>query len=51
MTQDGPPLDVNRIVDVLARHQVEYVLVGGVSTRLHGALRPTDDLDCMPERT
>ncbi len=51
MTRDGPPLDVNRIIDVLARHQVEYVLVGGVSTRLHGALRLTDDLDCMPERT
>lgn len=28
MTQDGPPLDVNRIVDALARHQVEYMLVG-----------------------
>ncbi len=51
MTTDGPPLDIDRILDVLARHHVEYLLVGGVSTRLHGAQRLTDDLDCIPERS
>lgn len=37
-----------RILEVLARHGVEYVLVGGLGARAHGATRPTSDIDCVP---
>lgn len=35
-----------RIVEVLARHGVEYLLCGGIAAQLHGAARPTYDFDC-----
>ncbi len=38
-------------MEVLARHRVEYVLVGGVAARLHGATRPTKDFDLCPRYT
>ena len=46
--RDNPPLDAERIVEVLDRHGVAYVLVGGVAARLHGATRLTEDLDLCP---
>ncbi len=36
---------------MLDRHHVDYLVVGGISTRLHGARRPTKDFDCLPERS
>ncbi|HEU5002391.1 MAG TPA: hypothetical protein VFW71_06390 [Actinomycetota bacterium] len=51
MSQDSAtaaPLDLRRIIEVLDRHDVEYVLVGGVAARLHGARRLTMDLDLCP---
>lgn len=45
---DEPPFDPDRIVDTLARHGVDYLLVGGMGARLHGATRLTKDLDCLP---
>lgn len=46
---DGPPpFDPDRLVETLARHGVEYLLVGGMGARLHGATRLTKDLDCLP---
>lgn len=47
---DGPPLDLRRVLDVLARHQVDYILVGGVAANAYGAARPTLDFDCLPRR-
>lgn len=44
---DGPPFDPDRIVDTLARHGVDYLLVGGMGARLHGATRLTKHLDCL----
>ena len=44
---DRPSLDVDRLVSVLARHEVEHLLVGGVATRLYGARRRTEDFDCL----
>jgi hypothetical protein len=41
--------DLQRITNALARHHVEYLLVGGIAARAYGALRPTYDVDCMPE--
>lgn len=46
--RDDPPLDAERIVEVLDRHGVAYVLVGGIAARLHGATRLTEDLDLCP---
>ncbi|WP_116996872.1 hypothetical protein [Desertimonas flava] len=45
---DGPPFDPDRLVETLARHDVDYLLVGGMGARLHGATRLTKDLDCLP---
>lgn len=38
-------------MEVLDRYGVEYLLVGGVSARIHGATRDTKDLDCLPRTT
>jgi len=45
-TAEGP--DLKRLADALARHDVEYILVGGIASRAHGAQRPTYDVDCLP---
>lgn len=45
---EGPPLNAERIVEVLERHRVEFVLVGGMAAQLHGATRETRDLDVCP---
>jgi hypothetical protein len=36
-------------MDAFARHDVEYLLVGGIASRAYGARRPTYDVDCLPE--
>ena len=51
MTTEHPHLDVDRLLDVLQRHDVAYLLVGGLSALARGATRPTDDFDCLPERS
>ncbi len=33
----GRELNVRRLVECLDRHQVEYLIVGGVGAQLHGA--------------
>jgi hypothetical protein len=48
---DAPPLDEARIVRTLDAHGVEYVLVGMLGARLHGATRRTKDFDFCPEIT
>lgn len=47
---DGPPHDLRRLIEVLDRHGVEYLLVGGAAANAHGATRPTDDADCVVRR-
>ena len=42
---DAPRFDEARIVQVLDRRGVAYVLVGGMGALLHGASRPTMDFD------
>jgi hypothetical protein len=39
------PFDPRELFKALARHQVEYVTVGGVAVQAHGAQRVTQDLD------
>jgi hypothetical protein len=42
------PLDLNRLLETLARHGVDYVAIGGVAVQVHGHRRTTMDLDLVP---
>jgi hypothetical protein len=42
------PFDIAGLLAVLARHEVDYVVIGGVATQVHGHPRTTMDLDLMP---
>lgn len=48
---DIAPLDPELLITTLARHGVEYVLIGAVAARLHGFPRTTADADITPART
>lgn len=43
------PLSVTALIEVLARHGVDYVVIGGVATQVHGHRRTTMDLDLTPD--
>jgi len=43
--------ELRGLLRLLADHQVNYVVVGGVGARLQGAPNITDDLDIVPEPT
>jgi hypothetical protein len=45
--RQGPALDLQRLIEVLDRHGVEVLVVGGVAALAYGARRPTRDLDCL----
>jgi hypothetical protein len=47
--QRARPLDVGRLLEALARHGVDYVVIGGVATQVHGHRRTTMDLDLTPD--
>lgn len=40
-----------KILDVLSEHRVDFVVIGGYAALLHGARRPTRDVDVTPERS
>ncbi len=44
------PFDPERIVTTLARHDVDYVLIGALAARLQGFPRVTTDADITPSR-
>jgi hypothetical protein len=44
------PFDPERLMVALARHEVQYVLVGAVAARLQGFPRLTADVDITPAR-
>ena len=44
------PLDPERLITVLARHGVDYILIGAMAARLHGFPRVTADADITPAR-
>jgi len=39
--------DLIKICNALETHEVEYVLVGGWALNIHGAIRPTEDIDLL----
>lgn len=41
-------LDAERIIEVLNRHEVDYVVIGGFAGVLYGSPRATEDLDITP---
>ncbi|HEX8690672.1 MAG TPA: hypothetical protein VF729_10570 [Solirubrobacterales bacterium] len=43
------PLDLSQLLATLARHGVDYVVIGGVATQVHGHRRTTMDLDLTPD--
>ena len=44
--------DPSRILEVLARHQVEFVVIGGFAAELYQApIPPTQDIDITPRLT
>jgi len=45
---DAAPFDPERMIGVLARHRVRYVLVGALAARLQGFPRLTADADIAP---
>jgi hypothetical protein len=45
------PFDPEAMFRVLARHEVAYVLVGGLAASLHGSPHVTTDVDITPERS
>jgi hypothetical protein len=46
---DDRLLDLGRLFEVLADHGVDYVVIGGVATQVHGHRRTTMDLDLTPD--
>jgi hypothetical protein len=48
---DAPPLDRGKVLAAVDRHQVDYVLVGGLACEAHGSTRQTKDLDLCPAWT
>lgn len=48
MNEPEAPLDAERILRVLAQHEVDYVLIGGLAVQTHGHVRTTNDADLIP---
>ncbi len=45
------PLNPFELTRALARHQVDYVLIGGVAMQVHGHVRTTRDIDLIADWT
>jgi hypothetical protein len=43
-------LDLPRIFEVLDRHNVAYILIGGLAAVYHGSPFPTEDVDIAPQK-
>ena len=50
MSVELPDLSPDDIFGALARHNVDYVVIGGVAAILHGAPYNTGDIDICPSR-
>lgn len=45
-----PSFDPERVLEVLHRHDVSFVLIGGLAAVAHGSPLPTTDVDLTPDR-
>jgi hypothetical protein len=48
---EPPPIDPLGILEVLVRHGVRFILIGGVAANIHGYPLPTEDVDITPDTT
>jgi hypothetical protein len=46
----GPSLKLRALVEVLDRHAVDFVVIGGVAGIIHGSAHPTYDFDILYAR-
>jgi hypothetical protein len=47
----APELDLHRLLEVLDRNGVGYVMIGGMAAVIHGSPFPTEDVDITPAPT
>jgi hypothetical protein len=47
VNRPNTPLDASELAATLNRHQVDYVVIGGVALQAHGHVRTTQDLDVV----
>lgn len=45
------PFDPVKLLDVLCKHNVRYVVIGGFAATAYGSHLPTTDIDITPERS
>lgn len=48
--ETAEPLDPVALLEVLLRHQVRFVVIGGIAAISHGYPLPTEDVDVTPSR-
>jgi predicted nucleotidyltransferase len=46
----GPPLKLSRLLEVLDRHAVDFIVIGGIAGIIHGSAHPTYDFDVLYAR-
>jgi len=46
----GPSLKLRKLLEVLERHVVDFIVIGGVAGLLHGSAYPTFDFDVLYAR-
>ncbi len=51
MADGGAALDPEALIRTLARHRVQYVLIGALGARMQGFPRVTADADVTPDRS
>jgi predicted nucleotidyltransferase len=44
-------ISIREVLETLARHRVEFIIVGGVAATIHGSARVTQDLDVVYARS
>jgi hypothetical protein len=49
--KNRPPIDIARAIDLLAGHEVEFIVIGGFAVIGHGSQRITRDLDIVANPT
>ena len=49
MSEEIPPSNPTRIFEILNRHGVDYVVIGGIAVIAHGHIRTTADVDFVAD--
>jgi hypothetical protein len=48
---ETPSFDPIAMLETLTRHEVQFVVIGGIAALSHGSPLPTEDVDVTPERS